>query len=522
MEHILSWIAFMPLMGVALTLLVPKGQNRALRAVALLTTGSVLALLTWLAFFVFKSSAGGLQFVETHAWIANYNIHFALGVDGLSMVLLWLSALIHFLAVIISESKMAGQRGYYSLLLLLFAGVNGVFLATDLFLFYVYWELMLIPMYFLIGIWGGKNRKLAAGKFLLYTLFGSILMLVAIVAIYLRSGAAGLEPTFDIYALQSQALSWVGAGGEFLGLSFTSWTFSFLFIAFAIKIPIFPFHTWLPDAHVEAPTAISVILAGILLKLGAYGMLRIAFPLAPDAFQSAAWLLATLGVVNIVYGAWVALGQTDFKRLVAYSSISHMGFFLLGAAAVAATGTASANPYADWQGARFNALTGATLQLFTHGLSAALMFMVVGVVYKRAKHRDLGNLGGLARSMPNFYKIATVAIFASLGMPLLSGFVPEALTLFGSWAVWPWHVVLAGLGLLLTAAFLIQAHQRVFMGAASAATARYPDLDRREWCAMLPLGILCILLGVAPWLVLDGLAATMKVVLGTLSGGPAR
>jgi NADH-quinone oxidoreductase subunit M len=517
MEYFLSWIAFLPLIGLALTLLVPKGP--AVRAVALLTTGSVFALLTWLAFFAFDASAGGLQFVETHAWIPLYNIHFALGVDGLSLVLLWLSALIHLLAVIISEKKMDGSRGYYSLLLLLFTGVNGVFLATDLFLFYVYWELMLIPMYFLIGIWGGPKRKLAATKFLLFNLFGSILMLVAIVAIYLRSGATGLEPTFDIYALQSQALSWVGEGGEFLGLGFTSWVFSFLFIAFAIKIPIFPFHTWLPDAHVEAPTAISVILAGILLKLGAYGMLRIAFPLAPDAFQSAAWCLATLGAINIFYGAWVALGQTDFKRLVAYSSISHMGFFLLGAAAVAATRTANANPFADSKGAQFNALTGATLQLFTHGLSAALMFMVVGVVYKRAKHRDLRYLGGLAQSMPNFYKIATVAIFASLGMPLLSGFVPEALTLFGAWPVWPWHVALAGLGLLLTAAFLIQAQQKVFMGATTETTRGLPDLGKQEYCAMLPLVVLCILLGVAPWLIIDLFAATMRVVLGTLSGG---
>lgn len=512
-DYLLSSFVALPFMGALLIALLPSRSVAQHRFIASTTTLAAFAFLIGLTVRSFDVSRGSMQLAESVPWIPAFHVNWALAIDGLALVLLLLSALIHFLAIVITKPKIDGSKGYYALLLLLFGGVNGVFLATDLFLFYVFWELMLIPMYFLIGIWGGEQRKRAAAKFMLYTLFGSVLMLVGVVAVYLRSGADGVVPTFDLFALQAQAASWALDGGGLFGLDFTSWLFLLFFTAFAVKIPVVPFHTWLPDAHVQAPTPISVILAGVLLKLGAYGMLRIAFPFAPDAFAELAWLVATLGVINIVYGAWVALAQTDFKRLVAYSSVSHMGFFLLGvaAAAVAADGAAHLDA-----GPRFNALAGASLQLITHGVSAALMFMVVGVVYDRAKTRELGHFGGLGRIMPGFYLVMTVAVFSSLGLPLLAGFVPEALTLFGAWSAWPAHVAVTGVGLVLTAVYLLQAYRSVLMGRTPEACAEFRDLTPREWGATLPLVLVSVLLGVAPFLVLDLMAETLRTILGTL------
>lgn len=512
-DHLLSAFVALPFVAALIVALLPQSSRTAQRFVAGTTMAAALAFLLGLVFGGFDSTRGGLQFVESTAWIPAFQVNWALGLDGLALVLLLLSALIHFLAVIATAKNISGSKGYYALLLLLFGGVNGVFLATDLFLFYVFWELMLIPMYFLIGIWGGEQRKRAAGKFILFTLFGSLLLLIGVVAVYLRSGAEGIAPTFDIYALQSQAASWVADQGGMFGMDFSSWIFLLFFIAFAVKVPVVPFHTWLPDAHVQAPTPISVILAGVLLKLGAYGMLRIAFPLAPDAFAEFAWLVATLGVINIVYGAWVALAQTDFKRLVAYSSISHMGFFLLGMAGVAVAADGAAHFEA---GTRFNALAGASLQLITHGISASLMFLLVGAVYDRAQHRDLGRMGGLGRVMPRYFAIATVGFFSSLGLPLLAGFVPEALTLFGAWPAWPLHVAVTALGLMLTAVYLLQAYRSVLLGPTPAACAAFPDLNRRELASMLPLVVASVALGVAPFLVLDLMAETLRTILSGL------
>jgi NADH-quinone oxidoreductase subunit M len=512
-DHLLSAFVALPFASALLVALLPGKSGAAQRFVTGTTMAAALAFLVGLILGGFDTGRGGLQFVESTAWIPAFHVNWALGLDGLALALLLLSALVHFIAVIATPKEIAGSKGYYALLLLLFGGVNGVFLATDLFLFYVFWELMLIPMYFLIGIWGGEHRRRAAGKFILFTLFGSVLMLVGVVAVYLRSGADGVAPTFDIYALQSQAASWIADGGGMFGLDFSSWIFLLFFVAFAVKIPVVPFHTWLPDAHVQAPTPVSVILAGVLLKLGAYVMLRIAFPFAPDAFADLAWLVATLGVINIVYGAWLALAQTDFKRLVAYSSISHMGFFLLGMAGVAVAADGAAHFDA---GTRFNALAGASLQLITHGVSAALMFLLVGAVYDRAHHRDLTRMGGLGRVMPRYFAIATVGFFSSLGLPLLAGFVPEALTLFGAWPAWPLHVLVTAFGLMLTAVYLLQAYRSVLLGRTPDACASFRDLDRRELSTMLPLVIASIGLGVAPFLVLDLMAETLRTILSGL------
>ena len=512
-DHLLTLFVALPFAAAALIALIPRASQTAHRFVAGTTTAAAFAFLIGLVLGGFDASRGGLQFVESVPWIPAFQVNWALGMDGLALVLLLLSALIHFLAVVATKPKIDGSKGYYALLLLLFGGVNGVFLATDLFLFYVFWELMLIPMYFLIGIWGGEERKRAASKFILYTLFGSVLMLVGVVAVYLRSGADGVLPSFDIFALQAQAASWAADSGGLFGLDFTTWIFALFFIAFAVKIPVVPFHTWLPDAHVQAPTPVSVILAGVLLKLGAYGMLRIAFPFAPDAFAELAWLIATLGVINIVYGAWVALAQTDFKRLVAYSSVSHMGFFLLGMAGVAVAADGAAHFEA---GPRFNSIAGASLQLITHGVSAALMFLLVGVVYDRAKSRDLNRFGGLGRIMPKFFVVATVGFFSSLGLPLLAGFVPEALTLFGAWPSWPLHVAVTAFGLMLTAVYLLQAYRSVLLGSTPAECESYRDLTGREMGTMLPLVIASVALGVAPFLVLDLMAATLETILGAL------
>ena len=511
-EHILSWITFIPLIGMALLLFVPRTNTQAIKAVALVATGLPLVLATWLYFGLFEKTSGALQLEEQVPWISAIGAEYYVAVDGLSLALVWLTALLLFLAVPASFNIAKAQKSYYVLLLLLEVGILGVFVSQDYFLFYVFWEIMLLPMYFLIGIWGGPRREYAAIKFFLFTLFGSVLMLVAIVALRLDMGAIpSVDHPFSIPEMTRMAAqglltgSHLPGGGDLIGMKFTTWVFWFLFVGFAIKIPIVPFHTWLPDAHVEAPTAISVILAGILLKLGGYGLIRACFPLLPDAFREFAFVMAIIGVVSIVYGAFVAFGQTDFKRMVAYSSVSHMGYVLLGFSALTTLG-----------------MTGAALQMFNHGTSSAALFLIVGVIYDRAHHRDLNGFGGLAQVMPRYWALTTVGFFAALGLPGLSGFVSEAMTLLGAYSAgdarFKTLVLISMIGIVITAAFLLWAMQRVFLGKLDDKYKDYKDISAREIFCQAPLLFLCVFLGIAPWFLTDWMEPSIRNLVALLGG----
>ena len=447
-----------------------------------------------------------LGYAEWAPWIELFNVNYFIAVDGLSLPLIWLTALLSLLCLVYSWNTEKGTKGYYILFLLLETGLLGVFCALDFFLFYVFWEIVLLPMYFLIGVWGGENRLYAAIKFFIYTLVGSVIMLICMLVLYY-----GSEPnTFNLLALMT-----VVPGGEWFPSGLQWWLFLGLFVGFAIKVPVFPFHTWLPDAHVEAPTAVSVMLAGILLKMGGYGLFRISYPMLPDAAASNFFiaLLAVLGMINIIYGAFCALAQKDFKRLVAYSSVSHMGFVLLGLAAMTYYG-----------------VNGAALQMFNHGVSSAMMFFLVGVIYDRAHHRDLTRFGGIGLQMPWYTGLATLGFFASLGLPGLNGFVSEFLCFVGAWGGNDqvslvagtvgahgigsrWIVVVSLLGVILTACYILWTIQRVFLGKIrNEEYKKFPDLSFREVFALAPLGALCVLLGVWPKILIDFMDGTLTTM----------
>ncbi len=474
----LSFLTFFPLVGALIILLIPKEKEEVIRWTALLTTIPTLIAAIML-YAAFDTNTTSLQFIEgPYPWIPAFNIEYFMGADGVSIPMILLTPLISFVCVLASWNIKKSVKGYFSLFLMLCSGMMGVFCALDFFLFFVFWEVMLLPMYFLIGIWGGERREYAAIKFFLYTLFGSVMMLLVMLAFYLYSDGN----VFNLVTLANQETH----TGILTNSTFRNVAWLALFIGFAIKIPAFPFHTWLPDAHVQAPTAISVILAGILLKMGIYGIMRICYPLLPDATATFAQLIVVLGVINIVYGALCAMAQKDFKKLIAYSSISHMGFCMLGMASFTAEG-----------------MNGAVLQMFNHGTITAQLFLIVGIIYDRAHHRNLDGFGGLASIMPRYAVLTGLAFFAALGLPGLSGFISEALCFIGGFKTWRVYTIISVSGVVLTAGYMLWCFQRVFLGTPNEKYKSLPDVNGREILSIAPLAIIVIIVGVYPKVVLD-------------------
>src|SRR5437867_8832463 len=483
MQHnVLSLTVCIPVVGMAVILCLPARAHAAIRWIGVAAATPRLLLAVWLLAH-FDPQTTAPQFVQRVAWIPAYRIDYFVGVDGISITMVLLTALLCFLCMFASFGIDKAVKGYFALFLLLETGMLGTFVALDFFLFFIFWELMLLPMYFLIGVCGGPRREYAAIKFFLYTLLGSVLMLVAILYFYFAADPHSFAMTqlgtllAKKIPLDVQVLLWVA-----------------LFIGFAIKIPAFPFHTWLPDAHVEAPTAISVILAGVLLKMGTYGILRINYGILPAATLAPAWhgrslafwLLAALGTFNIVYGALAAMAQADLKKLVAYSSISHMGYVMLGMAAFTPQG-----------------INGAVLQMFNHGTVTAMLFLLVGVIYDRAHHRDIGGFGGLASIMPVYTGVTGLAFFAAMGLPGLSAFISEAPVLLGAWQAYPLLTVVAASAVVLTAGYLLWTLQRMFLGPPNEKYLTLPEINARELFTLVPLGAIVIFLGVYPTPILD-------------------
>ncbi|MBK9470971.1 MAG: NADH-quinone oxidoreductase subunit M [bacterium] len=496
-EHILSWMTFFPVIGAAVIAFIPGGRKEIIKTVAAAAAAVPLVLAVQL-FMNFDRGSAGLQFVEHYSWIKSFNIEYFMAVDGLSMPMMLLTALLSFLCIFASWNIEKATKGYFAMFLILEAGMFGVFCALDFFLFYVFWEVMLLPMYFLIGIWGGPRREYAAIKFFLYTLAGSVLMLLAMIAFYLNvSDPVTGGHTFNMVHMfdQNNHSPWLMATNvrHMLWLA--------LFIGFAIKVPVFPFHTWLPDAHVEAPTAVSVILAGVLLKMGTYGLLRISYPMLPDQAMWFRYALATLGAINILYGAYCAMAQKDMKKLVAYSSVSHMGYVLLGMAAMNEAG-----------------LNGAVLQMFNHGTITAMMFLCVGVIYDRAHTREISAFGGLGMQMPRYFSFFSFALFAALGLPGLSGFVSEAMIFIGAFPAFRTITIISALGIIIGAAYVLWMLQRVFLGPKNDKWDNLPDINAREMFTLIPIGILVLLFGVYPMPVLDLMKVTLNNLVKVVAG----
>ncbi len=498
---LLSLVTFIPVFGALIVLLIPRQNEKAVKIVSAVITfiPFVLATYMWGQFNYTMSGINNeaqFQFVQHFKWIPAYNIEYFIGVDGLSFPMVWLTTLLSFLAIIASWNINKAVKGYFALFLLLETGMLGVFVSLDFFLFYIFWEVMLLPMYFLIGIWGGPRREYAAIKFFLYTLLGSVLMLIVMLALYfnVKDPVTGGH-TFNMLHMMNQS----NHSGWLLGVDVRLWLYILLFIGFAIKVPIFPFHTWLPDAHVEAPTAISVILAGILLKMGTYGLFRISYPIFPDVAVKTSYMLAVLGVINILYGAFVAMAQKDLKKMVAYSSVSHMGFVLLGMSTFTDAG-----------------MNGALFQMFSHGMITAMLFLLVGVIYDRAHHREIAGFGGLAVKMPIFAGVATLAFFAALGLPGMTGFIAEVMVFIGTFSVYRTLTILAVLGIIVTASYILWTVQRVFLGKLNPKYENISEISGRELFTLVPLGILVILFGIYPIPILNLFRASMTHLINLI------
>jgi len=484
---LLNAICYLPLVGALIIIFfMNKEKTKAIKYFATVVAGLdlVLSIPLW---FLYDPAGSAFQFATRFDWIPSVGVQYIFGVDGFSILLILLTTLLGFISVYSSYTAISErQKEYYVFLLLLQVGMLGVFSSLDFILFYVFWEVMLVPMYFLIGVWGGPRKLYAAIKFFLYTLVGSVLMLVGILALYFFNaggipalGLSGLgnTPTFEITVLYQMAPHLAA-----IAPTMAFWIFLAFFVGFAIKVPMFPFHTWLPDAHVEAPTAGSVILAGVLLKMGTYGFVRLSIPLLPQATKDAVWWVVGLSLIAIIYGALVAMAQKDMKKLVAYSSVSHMGFVMLGMFALNAAG-----------------LRGSILQMLNHGVSTGALFLLVGIVYERRHNRMISEYGGIAKVMPLYAMFFMIITMSSIGLPTLNGFIGEFTILIGAFLANWWWAVFAATGIVLGAGYMLWMYQRVFFGELSnEKNKNLPDLNWRERMTIIPLIVIAFWVGLYP------------------------
>ncbi|GAB4390036.1 MAG: NADH-quinone oxidoreductase subunit M [Thermodesulfovibrionales bacterium] len=484
---VLSTVIFLPVAGALLILLMGRSNEALIKWTALAVSLATFALSVPL-FTTFDKTTHLMQFGEFHQWIPAWNMNYALGVDGISVLFVLLSALITITCVMVSWNSIKEKaKEFYMAVLLIEGAMIGVFCSLDFFLFYIFWEAMLIPMYLLIGVWGGPNRVYAAIKFFLYTLVGSVLMLVGIIVLYFYAGHS-----LDILELSRLHYPY----------AMQLWLFWAFFAAFAVKVPMFPVHTWLPDAHTEAPTAGSVILAGILIKMGAYGFLRFSLPFFPDAARAMTPAMMTLSVIAIIYGAVVCLAQTDLKRLIAYSSVSHMGFVTLGIFALNAQG-----------------VEGGILQMINHGVVTGALFLAVGIIYDRTHTRQISDYGGVASVLPVYAAFFMVFTLASIGLPGMNGFVGEFLIILGGFAAKKWAGVLAATGIIIGAGYMLWLYQRVFFMEVNPKVAGLSDVNGREILTLLPMVVLIFWIGVYPNAFLSFMHPSVEHLLERLGTG---
>jgi len=481
----LSFLTFVPLVGAILLMFFDRRAETGMRwfALVFMLTDFVGSLVVY---FLFDPATGTMQLGEQHVWVATWGISYKIGIDGISLFLVLLTTLLGPIVILASWTDIKLKvREFLISLLVLQTGMIGVFVALDLFLFYVFWEIMLIPMYLLIGVWGNPARKLyAAIKFVLYTIVGSLLMLVAILVLYFMAGNATGEYTFDLMKLLDFNVP----------LYAQFWMFLAFFLAFAIKVPMFPFHTWLPDAHTEAPTVGSVVLAAVLLKMGTYGFIRFAIPLFPNAAQDATWWISVLALIGILYGAWVAMVQVDVKRLVAFSSVSHLGFVMLGMFAMTV-----------------EALEGSVIQMINHGLSTGALFLIVGMIYERRHTRLIEDFGGISKVMPLYAVFFMIFTLSSIGLPGLNGFVGEFLILLGTFKVAKWYAIIAASGVIFAAVYMLWMYQRVMFGeVTNPKNLELKDLCPREVTVLVPLVVFCVWIGVYPTTFLKPMEPSVK------------
>ncbi|MFT4864585.1 MAG: NADH-quinone oxidoreductase subunit M [Ilumatobacter sp.] len=490
---ILSMLILVPFVGAVAVALTNKSRPEITKLIALMASVGTAAMSIWLL-WAFEQGEAGFQFSSQHAWIEQWGIGWHLGVDGISLFLIVLTGVL-FPLVIVGIDPHHDEKPYLAWLLLLQAGVMGSFLSLDLFLFFIFFEIVLVPMYFLIGGWGYENRVYAATKFFLYTMFGSAFMLVGIIATAMLAREDVGRLTFDLVEIAENANFSANAG---------RWLFFSIAIAFAVKVPIFPLHTWLPDAHTQAPTAGSVVLAGVMLKLGTYGFLRFGLYLFPEAAVWSRSLWLTLAVVGIIYGAIAATMQKDLKRLVAYSSVAHLGFIVLGTFAFTT-----------------QAISGSVLQMVNHGVSTGALFLLVGMIYERRKTRQIAELGGIQKVAPIFAAGFMIVMLSSIGVPGLNGFIGEYLILVGSFQTARWWTVVATAGVILAALYLLWAYQRVFHGEPDEANAAFPELRAKEAMVLLPFIVAIVFTGVYPKPLLDRIEPSVEALVTHVSDNSA-